>query len=558
MNILNSRKNAPAFSRRRFLSQVGCGAMGWTSVVNTLAQLRLMQGVLNAQGGGGGYKALVCVFLGGGNDSNNLLIPASGTARTHYDGIGGNANAPGRGMLRIPVANLQALTTNPTHIAAASPVSGYLGTFGLHPQLGGLKDLFNAGELALVANVGTLTQPGMTRANYSTFSRPPQLFSHSDQVSQWQSSIPDRPFAHGWGGRIADYLNPIHNPSSGNASMSISISGVNSFQVSASGAVVPYVMTSNGVVSLSGYSNSTGPYGNAVNDSSVLFSDPNYKNNDPGMRLKAFERILRYTNDSLLENSYNNVMMSARLTEGMVGDALSVTGVDGSTSASTLDVHFNNAFSGSEAGISVNNSFTNQMKLVARLIAGHSALGNSRQIFFVQQTGFDTHTTQIPDTGNVFAGGHTGLMNVLNRTLKGFSDSLKDVGLWNNTVAFTASDFTRTFTANKTDASAGSDHAWGGHHCVMGGPVLGGRIYGKFPVLLTGTTTNSIDATGSSGRWIPSTSVDQYAAVLASWLGVPNDALEDIFPNLTRFSAAPFTEILQPNQGPNLGFLQPG
>lgn len=530
--------------------------MGWTSMVNTLAQLKLMQGVLNAQGGGGGgYKALVCVFLGGGNDSNNMVIPATGTARTHYDGIGGNANAPGRGVLRVPVANLQTLTTNPAHITAANPVAGYLGTFGLHPQLGGLKDLFNAGDLAVVTNVGTLTRPGITRANYSTFSKPPQLFSHSDQVSQWQSSVPDRPFSSGWGGRIADYLNPLHNPSEGNASMSISISGVNSFQVSATGNVVPYVMTSNGVVSLSGYNTSAGPYANAVNDGSVLFSDPNYKNNDPGMRLKAFERILQYSNDSLMENAYNSVMMSARLTEGMVGEALAATAIDGSTTASTLDVHFNNAFNGAEAGIAVNNTFTNQMKLVARLIAGNAALGNTRQIFFVQQTGFDTHTTQIPDTGNVFAGGHTGLMNVLNRTLVGFTDALKAAGLWDSTVAFTASDFTRTFTANKTDASAGSDHAWGGHHFVLGGPVRGGRIYGKFPVLLTGTTTNSIDSTGSSGRWIPSTSVDQYAAVLASWLGIPTDALGDIFPNLSRFSAAPFSDILQPDQAPNLGFI---
>ncbi|MBL9156315.1 MAG: DUF1501 domain-containing protein [Verrucomicrobiales bacterium] len=557
MNVLPSRKSASPLSRRRFLSQVGCGAMGWTGMVNTLAHLKLMQGALNAQGSGGGYKALVCVFLGGGNDSNNLLIPATGTARTHYDGISGNANAPGRGTLRIPVANLQALATNPAHIAAANPVSGYLGTFGIHPQLAGMKDMFNAGELAFVANVGTLTRPGITRANYATFSKPPQLFSHSDQVTQWQSSVPDRPFTSGWGGRVADYLDPLSNPSSGNASMSISIAGVNSFQVSATGAVVPYVMTSSGVVSLGGYALGTSPYGNAVNNPSVLFDQANYKNNDPGMRLKAFERILQHTNDSLMENAYNSVMMSARLTEGMVGEALAVTA---NGTASTLDSHFNNAFSGAEAGVSVNNTFTNQMKLVARLIAGNAALGNTRQIFFVQQTGYDTHTTQIPDTGNTFAGGHTGLMNVLSRTLKGFRDALQDptVNQWGNTVAFSASDFTRTFTANKTDASAGSDHAWGGHHFVMGGPVRGGRIYGKFPVLLTGTTTNSIDSTGSSGRWIPSTSVDQYSAVLASWLGVPVDAIGDIFPNLSRFSAAPFSDILLPDQSPNLGFLQLG
>ena len=552
MNFIPSKKSVNPLSRRRFLSQVGCGAMGMTGVVNTLAHLKLMQGALNAQsGGGGGYKALVCVFLAGGNDANNMLIPLTGTARNHYQGAG-TTNTPGRGTLTIPTAVMHPLTTSPAHITAASPISNYLGTFGLHPQLADMSDMFNDGELAFVANVGTLTRPGITRANYASSSRPPQLFSHSDQVTQWQSSIPDQPFKSGWGGRIADYLNPLHNPGEGNASMSISISGVNSFQTSGTGQVTPYVMTSNGVVSLSGYGTN---YFYAVNNPATLFEDGNYRNNDAGYRLRTFERIMRYTNDSLMENAYNNVVTNARLTEGMVGTALATTAAGG---ASTLDSHFANAFAGAE--VPLNNTFTNQLKLVARLISGRSALGNNRQIFFVQLGGFDTHTTQIPVDGNGNinpAGGHTGLMNTLNRTLKGFRDALVAEGTWDSVVAFSASDFTRTFTANKTDTSAGSDHAWGGHHFVMGGPVEGGRIYGKFPVLLTGTITNSMDATGASGRWIPSTSVDQYSAVLGNWLGVPTDAIGDIFPNLGRFTAAPYDAILQRDQAPNLGFLNP-
>lgn len=521
-------------------------------MVNTLAHLKLMQGSLHAQGGGGGYKALVCVFLAGGNDSNNTLIPATGTARSHYDGTG-SGNTPGRGALCLAVPNLHLLTTNVAHIAAASPISGYLDTFGLHPQLPAVAQLFNEGDLAFVANVGTLTRPGITRANYATSSRPPQLFSHSDQVTQWQSSIPDRPFTSGWGGRVADFLNPLYNPAESSASMSISIAGVNSFQTTATGEVTPYVMTSNGVVSLSGYTSGDNPgaYGGAMVSPSPLFVDSNYRlTREQGQRLRAFERILQHTDDSLLENAYNSVVKSARLTEGVVGEALAVTANGGGT---TLDTHFNNAFQGSE--VPQNNAFTNQMKLVARLIAGRTAVGNNRQIFFVSQGGYDTHTTQIP--GNNL-GGHTGLMNTLNRTLKAFADSLKAVGMWDSVVTFSASDFTRTFTANKTDSSAGSDHAWGGHQFVMGGPVRGGRIYGKFPVLLTGTTTNSMDATGSSGRWIPSTSVDQYSAVLANWLGVSTDALADIFPNLTRFSTAPFGDLLLPDLAPNLGFLELG
>lgn len=528
--------------------------MSLTSLVNTLAQLKLMQGVLNAQVTSD-YRALVCVFLAGGNDSNNTLIPFSGTARTDY--------ATGRGVLAIPTGTdasnpleelfAHQLSTVPAEVAAADPLGGYLGTFATHPQCGYIRDMFNADELAFVCNVGTLVQPGITRANYSASKKPPQLFSHSDQVTQWQSSVPDQPFTSGWGGRIADILDPVHN-SAGTASMSISIAGVNSFQVSPTGLVTPYVMRSSGVVGLSGYTGGSPSttYGGAVVNPSILFQDSNYLTNERGRRLRAFEQILQMTNNSLMENAYNGVMMSARVTEGVVGSALAVTAAG---NGSTLDTHFTNAFAGAEPGINLNNDFTNQMKLVARLIAGRNELGNNRQIFFVQLGGFDTHTTQIPSVGNVYATGHTGLMNYLNRTLKAFRDSLQALGVWNNVVTCTASDFTRTFTANKTDSSAGSDHAWGGHALVMGGPVLGGRLYGKFPPLKLGGAANSIDATGSSGRWIPSTAVDQYAAVLAHWLGVSTTDLPTIFPNLTRFTAAPFTSILQPNQGPNLGFL---
>ena len=503
--------------------------MGITSVVNTLAHLKLMQGALNAQSGGvGDYKALVCVFLNGGNDSNNMLMPYTGQARTDY--------VSGRGMLAIPTsdgnASLNALPINATHVADSDPLGGYVGSFGVHPKLTHVKTLFDEGDAAFVANVGTLTHPGVTRANYSSAPKPPQLYSHSDQQVQWQSSIPDRPFTSGWGGRIADYLDPVHNPGSGNVSMNVSISGVNSFQVSPTGAVTPYVMNSSGLVSLSGYGTN---YASAVNNPNILFDASNYKTGEQGRRLQAFESILNMTHANLMENAYSSVALSARLTEGMVGSALQSTAVSG---GSSLDSYFNDAFAGS--GLNANNTFTNQMKLVARLIAGRSALGNGRQIFFVQQGGFDTHIAQIPAGSNT--AGHTGLMSTLNCTLKGFADALKSAdvgGLWDNVLTFTASDFTRTFTANKPDNTAGSDHAWGGHALVMGGKVKGGRVYGKFPVLKLGNVADSIDATGSRGLWIPSTSVDQYAANIAKWFGVDSSALGNIFPNLSRFVTLP-------------------
>ena len=551
---MDSEKYLKPTSRRDFLRQASCAAVGTVALTSTIRDLRLINAALAQGGGFSDYKALVCVFLAGGNDSNNTLIPYSGTARTDY--------VAGRGALAIdtgpnPLTELDAnqLSTVPAEVTAADPIGGYLGTFAVHPQCGYLREMFNNDELAFVANVGTLVQPGITRANYATSPKPPQLFSHSDQVTQWQSSVPDQPFTSGWGGRMADVLDAVYNTGS-TASMSISIAGVNSFEVSSTGAVTPYVMRSSGVVSLSGYGTN---YASAVNNTSQVFVDANYKTNEQGRRLRAFEQIIQMSNTNLLENAYNGIEVSARATEGVVGAALSAT--TGTQAGTDIDAAFAGAFAGAEAGITANTDFTNQMKLVARLIAGRTALNNNRQIFFVQLGGFDTHTTQIPANGNVYATGHTGLMNTLSRTLKAFRDSLNAIGTLNNVVTCTASDFTRPFTANKTDSTAGSDHAWGGHAMVMGGsvanggPVRGGRIYGKYPPLKLGAATGSIDSTGSSGRWIPSTSVDQYAAVLANWLGVTTTDLATVFPNLPRFTAAPFTSILTPNQAPNLGFL---
>ncbi len=532
MNLLRRRSNEP--NRRQFLLQTGCASMGITGMVNTLAHLRLMQGSLNAQSSSApGYKALVCLFLQGGNDSNNLLIPASGAARTDYQN--------GRGVLAVPVADLQNIT--PANLTASDPLGGgYLGNFGLNPQAAELAALFNAGELGFITNAGTLTQPGITRANYNTASRPPQLFSHSDQQVQWQSSVPDRPFTSGWGGRIAGLLDPALNTGSNRASMSISIAGVNSFQTSATGITSPYVLGAGGVTSLTGYGAN---YANAVFNPQVLFQSSNYRNNERGRRLQAFEQSALLSQSVLLEDAYRGVLVNARQAEGQVGTALSATEAGAGT---TLDTIFENAFAGS--GLNANNTFTQQLKLVARLIAGRSSLGNNRQIFFVQQGGYDTHVSQIPGV-NPETTGHTGLINTLSRSLKAFSDALKFLGVWDNVVTFSASDFTRTFTPNRSDNTAGSDHAWGGHTLVLGGPVQGGRLYGKFPVLKVGDAANSIDSTGNRGRWIPSTAVDQYAAVLARWFGVEPAQMPLLFPNLSRFDN-PFT-----SSAANLGFLPP-
>jgi uncharacterized protein (DUF1501 family) len=577
MNLLlrrNEDRSKP--NRRDFLLRSSAASLGLTSVVNSLAQLKLI-GSAAAQGGGGDYKALVCFFLNGGNDSNNLLIPTSGsTARTEYD------NGRGATVLSIPdntldytpganngywngssvsLSPVSSRVTPQNHgqYNPANRPSTYLNSssgsgqhMAFHPGAYPLASMFEAGDLAMIANVGTLVgTQNVTRANFNTLpaaAKPPQLFSHSDQQVQWQSSLPDQPFSRGWGGKIADLLQGLN---AGDLSMSVSIAGVNSFQVAYDQPA--YFMNSSGAVSaLTGFNSGSFQYGAALRNSGLqpIYTNPastpgnrynpmaairsgadplsgtNYQHNAAGWRLRAIEQIMSMQHASLFDDGYNTAPESARVTEGLVGNALAQTAnADGTT---TLDAHFNNWFP--------NNLFNpripdiaNQMRVAARIIAGRSQLSNTRQIFFIQLGGWDTHTTQIPGQTNA---GHYGLVNQMSRTMAAFKDAMQAIGMWNNVLCFSASDFNRTFTPNKSDNSAGSDHGWGGHMFVAGGAVKGRKIFGQFPDL---TVNGGMDVTGNRGRWIPTTSTDQVFASIAKWFGCNDSQIATVLPNFTRF-----------------------
>ncbi len=515
-------------TRREFVRQSACAALGVTGLVNTLAQLRLISAAM-AQSGPSGHKALVCLFLNGGNDSNNLLVPsgdpATDTLRADYQ--------TARGILALDRSTLGALNVPSTTDCFDAYHGGVAHPMGVHPSATKLAPLFNAGELAFVANVGTLAYPIPTRDDYinGLVPVPPQLFSHSDQQVQWQSSIPDKPFASGWGGRAADLLHGSYNAPGSKVSMSISLAGINSFQIGTTGEVQQYVVGTSGATSLSGYGSN---YSSALATNST-WENPIYQNNDAGKRLKAFEGIVKLAHENLLENEYNQIVTRSRLAEGIIGAALTEAAASGVDFDGIFNTEFNVAGGGTVTSLGL------QMKMIARLIAGRNALGNSRQIFFCQVGGYDTHQTMLAS--------HANLMSELANALKAFRDCLVALGVFGDVVTFTASDFNRTMTPNGTDANAGSDHAWGGNAIVMGGAVNGGDIYGHFPSLKTGSQPGSIDAHANRGRWIPSVSVDQYSAVLAKWLGAGTSEIEAIFPNLPRFDD-PFTA-----SAPNLGFL---
>ncbi len=494
-------------TRRRFLRQSACSALGITGVVNTLAHLRLVNSAL-AQGAPlTDYKALVVLFLFGGNDSNNLLVPQKNhPAYADYKS--------GRGVLKILDPTDSAYVSGQP---ASLPLTTTSGDYGVHPAAAGLQQLFNDGELAFVANVGTLLHP-TTRAQFQAGSvpLPPQLFSHSDQQVQWQSSVPDQPFSSGWGGRVADLL-ASQGYADGQVSLSVSLAGINSLQVGSQ--EIQYAVTPEGAIPLSGYGPAATPYINALN------TDGSYKNTLQGKRLKAFDDITNYTYQHLLEDDHAQVVKRSRANEGLVGAAL--------TEAALSGVDFDAKF------INAQTNLGDQLKTIAKLIAGRNSLNNRRQIFFASIGGFDTHQDQND--------AQTNLLGELGGALKAFSDTLIALGVNDNVVTVTHSDFTRTLTPNGTDPeTAGSDHGWGGHQIVLGGAVNGGQVYGSFPSLKLGQDQDA--GTSNRGRWIPTTAVDQYAAVPAKWLGVSNGLLPDIFPNLGRFND-PF------GGAANLGFL---
>jgi uncharacterized protein (DUF1501 family) len=478
----------PLRTRRDFLRQASCAAVGTWALTSTIRDLRLINAAMAAQGPVSGYKALVCLFLSGGNDSNNWVVPTDSTTYADYTSI--------RGNLALPQSALLTMRTGPSMgDPAYTDADGH--TYGFHPSCPELQTLFGEDKLATVFNVGTLVRP-ITRAQWlanATGSRPPQLFSHSDQVTQWQTSIPDQPPATGWGGRVADLLNSVANPA-GKISMSVSLNGANTFEIG--NLVSQYHVSTAGAVTLSG---------NLMTGTSA--------------RVRALKEILALSHTNLQRTAYADVADRAIDTGDLLNSSILATKEVAQGGTWVWPVAFPNTGLG------------NQLKMIARIIEarGPADFNMSRQIFFCSAGGYDTHTAQVTlaPAVNTLTGTHANLLNEVSECLYAFQRAMEFLGVSNEVTTFTASDFSRTFPTN----SQGSDHGWGAHHLVMGGAVKGGQTYGKLPTF----AINGPDDTGT-GRWIPTLAVDQHAATLAKWFGVDPSEMAAVFPNLSRFSTS--------------------
>jgi uncharacterized protein (DUF1501 family) len=448
------------------------------------------------------YKALVCVFLYGGNDYANTLVAYDSANHASYSSI--------RTNIAIPRAELDATVLNPS-VALPNGLQ-----YALHPSMTGLSGLFNAGQAAVVLNVGPLIQP-TTKAMYRSSNRvanplPPKLFSHNDQQALWQSSSPEGSTI-GWGGNIGDM---VMQQNAQSLFTCISVTG-NAVFLSGDSAQ-SYQVGSGGPVKISSVGNTASPYGF----------------NDVG---KAMLQLTTGPRSHMLEAAYNEVTRRASESEGTVSAAVDATKSVGGV----FPAPYNNLVSSYTLnGATVRNSLADQLRMVARLIAARQALGNKRQVFLVSLGGFDLHDDLMPNQPK--------LMKSVSDAMTAFQSTMVALGVDKQVTAFTASDFGRTL-ANNGD---GSDHGWGGHHIIVGGAVKGGRFYGTAPPLGNGSLQSTADVDlwqVGQGRLLPTTSVDQYAATLAKWFGVSDAQLlgtapnykDAILPNLHRFGPGSLT-----------------
>jgi uncharacterized protein (DUF1501 family) len=497
----------PHLTRRDFLGQASCAAVGSLGLLSTLLNLRMANSAA-AQGlpVGEDYRALVCLFFAGGMDSYNLLTPAatSGAPYTNYVTTRGGvydatANADGLALSASSILPLAAHATDPFG-------------FGVHPRCAddatrpGISSLYGQGRLAFVANVGTLAER-LTKTTYNNSSgkRPRGLYSHSDQVQQWHTSVSTESRTIGWGGLAADLLH------AGNidprVSMNISLSGNNTWQTGRS--IFNYNISSSGSSLPSDYNS---PYVTPTVSA----------NSRAANRTAAIDNQLQQEYQNLLDQTFVQNFRDSIEASSAFKDAFDAAtlltlfpGDPGYVPPAPYTAPVSTSSRGNDPAVSLGQQF----KAVVRTIKVRQDLGLRRQTFFLNYGGWDHHDEVINSMDR--------MVDVVNRCVAAYWAALDELGLQTNVTLYTASDFARTLTSN----GAGSDHAWGGNAFALGGAVNGGRVYGQYPDL----ALNGNSVVTTRGVTLPAVSVDEYFAEFALWLGVAPGQLDAVLPRIRNF-----------------------
>jgi uncharacterized protein (DUF1501 family) len=471
-----------AITRRNFLRSSACalGSMALASSIDTFGVVHALTPQAASD-----YKALVCVFLNGGNDGNNMFVSLDQYNGPAGSTVEGYANVRAASGLAIAQANL----------LPVSPVSG--GSYGFHPNMPEMQNLFNQGKLAVLCNNGPLVEP-LTRTTYQNGAgkKPLQLFSHSDQVGLFQTAIANNVSQTGWAGRLADRTLGLNGAAT--FPSNVSIAGINLFLTGVDTRQL------------------------AVADSNTTLANV-LQLNMSGSSSEQASRLVAFNDLRTLDHNFKLVKAASDTRSSSIQTDNALSSVN-----PTLATAFPNT------------SLGRQLKQVALLIKActdpTAGINMKRQIFFTQIGGFDHHSAEI--------NGQINLLTQVSQAINAFYAATVELGIQDKVTTFTMSDFGRTFQPAGTGVNAvGTDHAWGNHHLIVGGAVLGHTLYGTYPILRLGGPDDTDGGTNPRGRWIPTTSVEQYAATLATWYGLSTADLPAVFPLINRFSTA------------NLGFL---
>ncbi|MEM6883435.1 MAG: DUF1501 domain-containing protein [Verrucomicrobiota bacterium] len=481
-----------SISRRQFLGEASCAAVGSASMLSVLLNLRLANNAAAAGlTTGNDNKSLVCIMLAGGCDSFNLLVRRDTTGYSEYSAS------------RTDMALAQN-TLLPLNFTGTGDNAGYM--YGLHESCPEMVQMFDgtgpfAGNrnLAFVTNIGTLLRPTtattLQAVKNGTAIVPKALFSHIDQIYQWQTSVPQgMEELTGWAGRMADVLHSTVNIGA-TSSMSTSLAGNNVFQIG--NQTTQFSITNAGALL---------PTGEVAN----LTTHNGRKN---------------YGMENLLGETYNN----------MVQNALADHMTESREAQEAFKAEYDLVDDSAVASLFPDTKFGQDMRAAAKTVKAQQNLGLRRSTQYVQRGGWDHHGELLVT--------QSGMLDEFSQSISAYQQSLLHLGVADDVVTYTASDFGRTLRSN----GRGTDHAWGGVQMVFGNPVQGGKVYGTFPSLVLDGSSD----VGQGGRILPTTSIDEFFAEMACWFGVQASDMSSVLPNLSEF-----VSDISSNPYP-IGFLEP-